>query len=130
MDPQDGRVVSNFIVQAIKGQPLTVYGKGQQTRSFCYVDDLIDGIIKLIESNQEGPMNLGNPTEFTVLELASIVQKLTGSKSKIAYKPLPGDDPTQRKPNIDLATKTIKWQPKYKLKDGLLKTIDYFNSVV
>jgi UDP-glucuronate decarboxylase len=126
MDPKDGRVVSNFIVQALANKPLTVYGDGLQTRSFCYVDDLIDGIIKLIESNEEGPMNLGNPGEFTMLELAEKVLKLTGSRSKITHLPLPGDDPTQRKPVINYAKKALGWEPKIPLDEGLKKTIPYF----
>lgn len=130
MDPHDGRVVSNFIVQALKGESLTVYGKGEQTRSFCYVDDLVNGIIALIDSNEEGPMNLGNPGEFTILELAHLVQKLTGtkSKSKLIYKPLPGDDPMQRKPVITLAKQRLGWEPTISLEEGLKKTITYFKT--
>lgn len=130
MDPNDGRVVSNFIVQALKDRPMTVYGKGQQTRSFCYVDDLIAGIIKLIESNEHEPINLGNPTEFTILELAELVQKLTGTKAGITYKPLPGDDPMQRKPDIKLAKKKLAWKPQIPLRQGLAKTIAYFETIV
>jgi UDP-glucuronate decarboxylase len=130
MDPNDGRVVSNFVVQALQGKPLTVYGKGQQTRSFCYVDDLVKGIAALIDSNCEGPMNLGNPKEFTILELAQMVQKLLGNKGGIVYEPLPGDDPTQRKPVIDLAKKELGWEPKIGLEDGLKKTIEYFRTVI
>ena len=132
MDKNDGRVVSNFIVQALKGENITIYGEGKQTRSFCYVDDLIDGIIKMMNSNEEfqGPVNLGNPGEFTMLELADLVIKLTNSKSKIEYKPLPSDDPTQRKPDISLAKKELKWTPKIKLEEGLLKTIDYFKKEI
>ncbi len=129
MDPNDGRVVSNFIVQALVGKPLTVYGKGQQTRSFCYVDDLVRGIAALIESNEEGPMNLGNPTEFTILELAHIVKKLTDSDSKIVYKALPQDDPLQRKPVIDLAKQKLDWEPHTDLHEGLEKTINYFQQL-
>lgn len=129
MDPNDGRVVSNFIVQALKGEPLTVYGKGDQTRSFCYVDDLINGIAACLESDQEGPINLGNPSEFTILELAQIVKELTGVKSEIIYKPLPGDDPTQRKPVIKMAAAQLNWEPKVALRDGLKKTIEYFESI-
>lgn len=126
MDAHDGRVVSNFAVQAVQGKPLTVYGKGDQTRSFCYVDDLIAGIVALIDSKEAGPMNLGNPKEFTIMELAKIVQKLTGNKQAMQYMPLPGDDPMQRKPVIDYATKTLGWQPTIPLEEGLVKTIEYF----
>lgn len=129
MDANDGRVVSNFCVQAISNKPLTVYGKGDQTRSFCYVDDLIRGIVALINSDESGPMNLGNPKEFTILELAQLVQELTGNSSKILYKDLPGDDPMQRQPVIDYAVRSLSWEPKINLRDGLLKTIDYFKSI-
>ncbi|HUD10499.1 MAG TPA: NAD-dependent epimerase/dehydratase family protein, partial [Candidatus Saccharimonadales bacterium] len=128
MDPDDGRVVSNFITQALKNKPLTVYGDGSQTRSFCYVDDLIAGIAALIDSDQEGPINLGNPSEFTVLELAQIVKKLTNSKSKIVYRSLPVDDPLQRKPVIDIAKSTLHWEPTIDLHQGLMDTIDYFKN--
>ncbi len=132
MHPNDGRVVSNFIVQALQGKPITVYGKGNQTRSFCYVDDLIEALMKLMGTPDEftGPVNLGNPDEFTILELAEIVIKLTKSKSKIIFEPLPFDDPTQRKPNISLAKKTLKWKPKVKLEDGLKETIKYFRKLL
>lgn len=130
MDPKDGRVVSNFIVQALQKQPLTVYGKGQQTRSFCYIDDLIAGIVKLIESGEEGPMNLGNPSEFTILELADLVQELTNSHVGIVYKKLPKDDPLQRRPVIDLAKDRLGWEPKIKLRDGLIKTINHFKKEI
>ena len=130
MDPNDGRVVSNFIVQALQGEPLTIYGKGHQSRSFCYVDDLISGIEAMIESDQEGPINLGNPNEFTILELARMVKKLTNSDSKIVYSPLPGDDPVQRQPVIDQARKLLNWQPKVSLSEGLLKTIGYYQRVI
>lgn len=127
MTANDGRVVSNFIVQALKGEDITVYGDGTQTRSFCYVDDLIDGIVKMMNvENFTGPVNLGNPGEFTMLELAELVLKLTGSKSKIVYRPLPSDDPTQRCPVIDLAKEKLNWQPTVKLEDGLKLTIEYF----
>ena len=128
MHPNDGRVVSNFIVQALRGDPITMYGDGQQTRSFCYVDDLVDGFIKLMATDDSftGPMNLGNPGEFTMLELAEKVLKLTGSKSKIVYKPLPADDPVRRKPDITLAKTTTGWEPKVPLDDGLKLTVDYF----
>jgi UDP-glucuronate decarboxylase len=129
MHPNDGRVVSNFIVQALQGQPLTVYGEGQQTRSFCYVDDLIDGFVRSMKTPDEftGPVNLGNPGEFTILELAKQVIEYTGSKSKIEYRPLPSDDPRQRKPDITLAGSALGWEPKIKLADGLKKTIEYFD---
>lgn len=132
MHPADGRVVSNFIVQAIKGEDITVYGEGQQTRSFCYVDDLIDGFIKLMESPPDftGPINLGNPSEFTILELAEHVVRLTGTKSKIVFKPLPHDDPTQRKPDIHLAQSELDWQPSVPLEEGLSKTITYFRELL
>ena len=131
MHPNDGRVVSNFIMQAIQGNPITVYGDGNQTRSFCYVDDLIDGFLRLMGTSDDftGPVNLGNPNEFTILELASKVIELTKSKSKIVFKPLPHDDPTQRQPDIKLAKKSLKWQPKVKLEDGLKKTIRYFKKI-
>ncbi|MCK5505347.1 MAG: SDR family oxidoreductase [Thermodesulfovibrionia bacterium] len=131
MHPDDGRVVSNFIVQALKGKPITVYGDGSQTRSFCYMDDMIDGFVKLMGTpdNFTGPVNLGNPDEFSILELASKIIELTGSKSKIIYKPLPQDDPTQRKPDIKLAGKALKWRPKVKLEDGLKETINYFRKL-
>jgi len=131
MDPVDGRVVSNFIIQALQGKNLTVYGQGEQTRSFCYIDDLIDGLYKMMESkNFLGPVNLGNPREFTVLDLAKKVIKLTDSKSKIVYKPLPQDDPRQRKPDIGLAKKKLNWQPKIELEEGLIKTIEYFRKII
>lgn len=128
MRMDDGRVVSNFITQALKGEPLTVYGNGNQTRSFCYVDDLVDGMVRMMESREGflGPVNLGNPGEFTMLELADKVLKLTSSKSEIKYMPLPEDDPTQRKPVIDLAKKELGWEPKVVLEEGLKKTIPYF----
>ena len=130
MDPKDGRVVSNFVVQALQGQPLTIYGDGQQTRSFCYVDDQVKGIVALIKSGEEGPINIGNPGEFTMLELAELVLKLTGSKSELAYQPLPGDDPMQRKPIIDLAQQKLGWKPEIQLEEGLKKTIEYFQQIV
>ena len=128
MQPNDGRVVSNFIMQALKNEPITVYGEGQQTRSFCYVDDLVDGLIRLMESPAEltGPVNLGNPGEFTILELAQQVIALTGSKSTIIFNPLPSDDPKQRKPDITLARTQLEWEPKINLATGLGDTIDYF----
>jgi UDP-glucuronate decarboxylase len=127
MAVKDGRVVSNFIVQALRGEPLTVYGKGSQTRSFCYVSDLIEGLHKLMEAEDPGhPVNLGNPSEFTILELAELVLKLTKSRSAVAYRPLPQDDPTQRCPDISLARRTLGWEPKVGLEEGLQQTIDYF----
>jgi UDP-glucuronate decarboxylase len=131
MHPDDGRVVSNFIVQALRGKSITVYGDGNQTRSFCYVDDMIDGFVKLMGTpdNFTGPVNLGNPDEFSILELAGKIIELTGSKSKIVFKPLPQDDPTQRKPDIKLAGKALKWKPKVKLEDGLKETINYFREL-
>jgi UDP-glucuronate decarboxylase len=128
MDSGDGRVVSNFIVQALRGDDITIYGNGQQTRSFCYVDDLIDGMIRLMESPVEftGPVNVGNPVEFTILELAGKVIELTSSRSKIVYKPLPQDDPMQRRPDISLAREALGWEPTVQLEEGLKKTIEYF----
>lgn len=132
MHPNDGRVVSNFIMQALQGEPITIYGNGSQTRSFCYVDDLIDGMVRFMNTPHEitGPVNLGNPSEFSILELAHKVIELTGSSSEIVYKPLPQDDPKQRRPNIDLVKKLIDWSPKTSLEDGLLKTIDYFKTII
>ncbi len=132
MHPNDGRVVSNFIVQALKGESLTIYGDGQQTRSFCYVDDLIEGFINLMDTSDEftGPMNLGNPCEFTILQLAEKVIEMTHSKSKLIYKALPYDDPAQRKPDISLAKKMISWEPQTSLEMGLEKTIAYFEKLL
>lgn len=131
MHPNDGRVVSNFIVQALKGQDITIFGDGSQTRSFCYVDDLIEGFIRLMntEPGFTGPVNLGNPGEFTMLELAEKVIELTGSKSKLTFMPLPQDDPKQRQPNIELAKAKLGWEPKVNLENGLIKTIEYFKSL-
>jgi UDP-glucuronate decarboxylase len=129
MDAKDGRVVSNLITQAINNQPMTIYGDGSQTRSFCYVSDLIEGFRRMILSDVEGPVNLGNPKEFTMLELADMVKKLTGSKSEIIFKPLPGDDPLQRQPAIDRAKKELDWEPTVQLEEGLKKTIEYFASL-
>ncbi|MEL0056140.1 MAG: UDP-glucuronic acid decarboxylase family protein [Methylophilaceae bacterium] len=131
MHPNDGRVVSNFIVQAIKGEPLTIYGDGKQTRSFCYVDDLIEGLVKLMNSSDDitGPINLGNPNEFSMIELANLIIEYTNSKSKINFYPLPEDDPKQRQPEINLAKSYLKWEPKIELSDGLKKTIEYFIKV-
>lgn len=132
MHPNDGRVVSNFIVQALRGEDITIYGDGQQTRSFCYVDDLIDGMMRMMESPADftGPVNLGNPQEFTMLELADRVLQLTESKSKLVFCPLPGDDPRQRQPNIDLAACKLGWKPNVGLEDGLRETISYFRRVI
>ncbi len=127
----DGRVVSNFIVQALKGNPITIYGDGQQTRSFCYVSDLIEGFVRMMAQDEVvGPVNLGNPNEFTMLELAELVLKLTGGKSKLEFRPLPMDDPKQRRPDITLASKHLDWQPTVELEEGLARTIDYFRSVI
>lgn len=132
MHPNDGRVVSNFIVQALQGKEITIYGDGSQTRSFCYVDDLIDGMIRMMENPQGicGPINLGNPSEFTILELAQKVLQYTHSKSKIVYQPLPQDDPMQRKPDISKAKRDLGWEPSIALEEGLLKTIEYFRTLL
>lgn len=131
MDPKDGRVVSNCIVQAINGKDITIYGDGSQTRSFCYVSDLVDGAIKMMNNDKGfiGPVNLGNPSERTVLNLAEMVLEMTGSKSKITYKELPSDDPVKRKPDITKAQEILGWEPKVDIKDGLVKTIEYFKSI-
>lgn len=126
----DGRVVSNFIVQALRNEPITVYGTGSQTRAFCYVSDLVDALIKLMESNYDKPVNLGNPDEHTILEFAKLIIELTNSKSEIIFKELPSDDPTQREPNISIAKETLKWEPKIQIKEGLLKTIEYFDRII
>ena len=132
MHANDGRVVSNFIVQALRGAPLTIFGDGLQTRSFCYVDDLVDGLVRLMDSpaGLTGPINLGNPTEFTMLELAETVLRLTRSSSRLEFKPLPSDDPRQRQPDIALARARLEWQPRVALEDGLRATIDYFREVL
>lgn len=132
MHPNDGRVVSNFIVQALQGKDITIYGSGLQTRSFQYVDDLIEGMVRMMASPDSftGPVNIGNPNEFTILQLAELVIQLTNSKSKIVRLPLPADDPTQRQPNIELARKELDWEPKIQLKEGLIKTIDYFSATI
>jgi UDP-glucuronate decarboxylase len=131
MHPNDGRVVSNFIVQALKGVDLTIYGDGQQTRSFCYVDDLLEGFVRLMNQTETvGPVNIGNPGEFTMLQLAQEVLRLTQSKSKIVHKALPADDPKQRRPDITLAQKYLKWEPKVQLAEGLEKTIAYFKAKI
>jgi UDP-glucuronate decarboxylase len=128
MARDDGRVVSNFIVQALKGQDITVYGNGTQTRSFCYVDDMIDGLIRTMATPDSflGPVNLGNPVEFSIIDLAKMVIRMTKSPSKIIFNPLPQDDPTQRKPDISLAGEMLGWHPKIQMEDGLRKTIEYF----
>lgn len=132
MHPEDGRVVSNFVVQALRGEPLTIYGEGQQTRSFCYVDDLIEGFIRLMASPSTctGPVNLGNPVEFTVRELADLVLELTGSRSVLSFQPLPQDDPTQRRPDISLAGQALDWSPRVALREGLQHTIAYFDALL
>tara|TARA_X000000368_G_scaffold418944_1_gene420931 strand:+ start:6699 stop:7631 length:933 start_codon:yes stop_codon:yes gene_type:complete len=132
MHPNDGRVVSNFIVQALRGEDITIYGKGNQTRSFCYVDDLINIIIKFMDSDNAftGPMNIGNPKEFTILELAKLIIDITNSKSKIIYESLPIDDPKQRRPDISLAKEKYNWGPKIQLEEGLTKTINYFEKLI
>ena len=132
MDAHDGRVVSNFVVHALKDLPITIYGDGSQTRSFCYFEDLIEGFVRLMESPADvtGPMNLGNPGEFTIKELAELVLELTGSKSKLTYLPLPQDDPKQRKPDIAFAQERLKWQPTVALREGLLDTIAYFDRLL
>jgi len=132
MHPNDGRVVSNFIMQALRGEPITIYGAGDQTRSFCYVDDLIEGFVRLMASPPEvtGPINLGNPVEMTIRELAELVVELTGAKSRLIEAPLPQDDPTQRRPDITRAREVLGWEPKVRLKDGLAKTIAYFDGIL
>ena len=128
MHPADGRVVSNFIVQAIKGDPITIYGDGSQTRSFCYVDDLIEGMIRLMETGPEvtGPINIGNPNEFTIRELATKVIQMTGARSDLVEQPLPADDPKQRQPDISLAKQVLGWEPTIALDQGLERTVEYF----
>ncbi|NLA74643.1 MAG: NAD-dependent epimerase/dehydratase family protein, partial [Deltaproteobacteria bacterium] len=128
MHPDDGRVVSNFIVQALRGEDITIYGDGKQTRSFCYVDDMIDGMIKMMNSVKDftGPVNLGNPVEYSIRELAEMIIRLTGSASKIEYRPLPMDDPKRRQPDIALAREKLMWEPRVKVEHGLKKTIEYF----
>ena len=132
MDPYDGRVVTNFIMQCLKGEDVTVYGDGKQTRSFCYVDDMVDGMYKMMNSSEDftGPVNIGNPGEFTILELAQKIIQKTNSDSKIVFSPLPIDDPVQRKPDISLAKKELCWEPKIKLDDGLDKTIEYYSNLL
>lgn len=130
LDPTDGRVVSNFVCQALQGQNLTVYGDGSQTRSFCYVDDEIRGILALLDSNERGPINIGNPVEFTMLELAELVLELTGSQSQLVYEALPADDPLQRCPDITLARQLLKWEPTVELREGLRHTIEWFQKTL
>jgi UDP-glucuronate decarboxylase len=130
MHPNDGRVVSNFIVQALQNKDITIYGKGDQTRSFCYCDDLLEGMYRLMESNYVGPVNIGNPNEFTILELAQKVIEITNSKSKLVYQELPSDDPKQRQPDISLAQKELGWSPKIELSEGLKYTIEYFDDLM
>jgi UDP-glucuronate decarboxylase len=132
MHPNDGRVVSNFILQALSGEPITIYGDGKQTRSFCYVDDLVEGLICMMESRDglTGPVNMGNPDEFSMLELAETIIELTGSKSSIIHKPLPEDDPRQRRPDIHLAKTELGWEPKIALREGLKLTIGYFKQQI
>lgn len=132
MHPNDGRVVSNFIMQALQNKEITIYGNGQQTRSFCYVDDMVTGMINMMDTDDKitGPINIGNPEEFTIHQLAETVIRMTGSKSKIVYHPLPSDDPLQRKPDISKAQQLFGWEPKIKLEEGLMKTIEYFRNLL
>jgi UDP-glucuronate decarboxylase len=132
MHPEDGRVVSNFIVQALRGQPLTIYGDGQQTRSFCFVDDMIDGFIRMMNADEDflGPVNLGNPEEFTMLELAETVLRVTGSRSRLERRPLPQDDPKRRQPDISLARAMLKWEPSVRLEVGITRTAAYFDRLL
>jgi len=132
MHPEDGRVISNFIVQALRGNPITLYGDGKQTRSFCYVEDMVEGLIRLMKTPPEitGPVNLGTPEECAILDLAERILELTGSKSELCFKPLPQDDPIQRKPEITLARTLLNWAPKVTLAEGLPRTIDYFENLL
>jgi Nucleoside-diphosphate-sugar epimerases len=132
MHPNDGRVVSNFIVQALKGEPITLYGDGSQTRSFCFVDDMIEGLLRLMASPAEitGPINLGNPTELSMRQLAEHIRELTGSRSEFVYRPLPQDDPTQRQPDITRARELLGWEPRVSLEEGLKQTILYFEDLL
>jgi UDP-glucuronate decarboxylase len=132
MHPNDGRVVSNFIVQALRNEDITIYGNGEQTRSFCYVDDLIEAMLRMMQTSSDitGPVNIGNPVEVTMLELAERIISLTGSKSKLCYKPLPQDDPKQRQPDISFARSALKWEPSVSLEDGLKATIEYFRRTI
>jgi UDP-glucuronate decarboxylase len=131
MHPFDGRVVSNFIRQALRGEDITIFGDGSQTRSFCYRDDLVEGMIRMMNGPYDfiGPVNLGNPGEFTILDLANLVLELTGAGSKLVWKPLPADDPVQRQPDITLARQRLRWEPKVALREGLIKTIEWFRSI-
>jgi UDP-glucuronate decarboxylase len=132
MHPNDGRVVSNFIIQALLGRDITIYGDGSQTRSFCYVDDLIEGLVRLMNSPDQvtGPVNLGNPVEFSMLQLADQVLQMTGSRSRIVHRPLPQDDPRQRQPDISKAQELLEWRPKIPLQEGLARTIEYFETML
>ena len=132
MHPHDGRVVSNFIVQALKGENITVYGDGRQSRSFCYVDDLVEAILRMMDTPRDmtGPVNIGNPDEFTILELAEHIIELTGTRAKISFEPLPSDDPRQRRPDIAKAKEILGWEPKTRLREGLVKTIAYFDQLL
>ncbi len=132
MHPNDGRVISNFVVQALRGEDITIYGDGKQTRSFCYVDDLIDGVQRMMEARDDflGPVNIGNAGEYTMLELAETILRMTESKSSLVFKPLPSDDPVRRRPNIDLAKRELGWEPKVALEDGLARTIEYFKATL
>src|SRR6202041_294730 len=130
LHPGDGRVISNFMMQALRGEPLTVYGDGQQTRSFCYVDDLIEGILRLSRSEEHLPVNIGNPDEFTILECAEAVLEVTDSKSELRFEPLPEDDPTRRRPDISKAKRILDWEPKVSLREGLKLSLDFFKSKV
>ena len=130
MAVNDGRVVSNFVIQALKNEPITVYGEGNQTRAFCYVEDLVDALIRLMNSDYTLPVNLGNPQEYTILDFAKLIIELTNSNSEIIFKDLPSDDPVQRKPNISLAKEKLNWEPSTSVRDGLLKTIDYFKEII
>jgi nucleoside-diphosphate-sugar epimerase len=130
MDPEDGRVVSNFIVQALRGQPLTVYGDGNQTRSFCFVADEVAGILALLDGSVTGPINIGNDTEFTMLELAHLVLEITGSSSDLVFEPLPENDPLQRRPDLTAARRDLGWSPTTQLRDGLEQTVPYFRSAI
>jgi dTDP-glucose 4,6-dehydratase len=126
LHPGDGRVISNFVMQALRGEPLTIYGDGRQTRSFCYVSDLVEGILRLSRSNEHLPVNIGNPTEFTILECAQVVLEVTGSKSEICFEPLPQDDPARRKPDISKAKRVLGWEPQISLREGLRLCLQYF----
>jgi UDP-glucuronate decarboxylase len=132
MHPNDGRVISSFVLQALRGQPITIFGSGEQTRSFCYVDDLVDALMRLMASDDAlvGPVNLGNPEEYTILQIAQEILALTGSASKIEFLPLPSDDPQRRQPEISLARKRLAWEPRTSLRDGLVRTIAYFEQLL